>query len=60
MYTGMQVVYVWICTQECRWLWRPEASGPPELELEVVVSQPAWVLRLEPGSFARARQALNH
>ena len=30
-------------------LWRPEASGPLELELQMAVSGLAWVLSTDPG-----------
>lgn len=31
---------MWILADECRCLWRPEASDPLELELQVAVSYP--------------------
>lgn len=43
-------VYMW---HECRSLWRPEEGGRPlELEMQIVVSLPMWVLGR--GSPARA------
>lgn len=45
---------------ECWCLQRPErVQGPLELELEVVVNCPTWVLGNEFGSSGRARGALN-
>lgn len=36
-----------MCAHEYRYLQRPEASDPQEVELQVVVSYPKWVLGTE-------------
>lgn len=52
-------VCVRVCTSECRCSWRPEVCDPLELAFQVTVRHPAWVLRLELWSSARAESALN-
>lgn len=49
---------VWTC--ECWRPWSPDISGPPDVELQEVVSCPSWVLGTELWSFIRAVPALNH
>jgi hypothetical protein len=46
---------VWLCVCECSAHGgQKRASDPPELELQVVVSRPLWVLGIELRSSARA------
>lgn len=58
-------LYVNVCLWlgMCMWvqcLWGPEGgTGFPVAGVPVVVSCPVWVLRIEPGSGARAGHALN-
>lgn len=47
-------------TYECKSLWwHKRASEPLELELQVVVGYPTWMLESELQSVIRARSALN-
>lgn len=49
------------CMHECKCLPRPEEGvGSQELELQVVVSQPVWLLGTELWSSIRAACALKH
>jgi hypothetical protein len=51
-----------VCTRECKCPRRPEASGPPELELQELVSYLMWVLErtaLALSSFKRTGSVLN-
>lgn len=54
-------VCVCICMHECKCLPRPdEGVGSLELEMEVVVSQPVWLLGTELWSSIRAGCTLKH
>lgn len=47
-------VCVWVCAHECKCWQRPErALGPPELELQMVLNHPTWILGTEFRSSAR-------
>lgn len=52
-------VSVWVSSHECSTHGGQEDIGPLELELQVVVNCPMWVLRIELGSSAKAVLAPN-
>lgn len=52
-------VYVGVCENECACPQRPKILDPWNLELQLEVSYPMWVLRIELGSSGRLVCALN-
>lgn len=49
---------MWILADECRCLWRPEASDPLELELQVAVSYSVGLLGAQYQSSGKVSSAL--
>lgn len=59
VYVCVCVCVLWVYVYVCKCTWKPEASDPLQLELQMVVGRLTWVLGTEPEFSGRAASALS-